>query len=36
MTTTVLVVEDEAKLRDLLRSYFRTRGHGGALHGLGQ
>lgn len=34
MTTTVLVVEDEAKLRDLLRSYFERVGHGGALHGL--
>ena len=26
MTTTVLVVEDEAKLRDLLRSYFEREG----------
>ena len=26
MTTTVLVVEDETKLRDLLRSYFEREG----------
>lgn len=26
MTTTVLVVEDEAKLRELLRSYFEREG----------